>query len=103
MSSTDDRIVRMQFQNKEFMKNAADTKKSLADVNRAVDSTGKSKGLLNLSSQMSAVAVTASKMQVATTTALATVVSKATSAGINLAKALTFDPIMQGFNEYESL
>ena len=37
MSSTDDRIVRMQFENKAFMKGAADSQKALADVNKAVD------------------------------------------------------------------
>jgi tape measure domain-containing protein len=103
MSSTDDRIVRMQFENKQFMKAAADTQKSLADVNKAVDSTGTGKGLLDLSAQMGAVSVTASKMAIVTTTALATIANKVTNTGLNMAKALTLDPIKQGFTEYESL
>src|SRR6478736_7445314 len=96
MSSTDDRIVRMQFDNKQFMKGAADTKK-------AVDGAGKSKGLLDLSSQMETVGVTASKMAIVTTTALATITNKVVNTGLNMAKALTFDPIKQGFSEYEAL
>ena len=103
MSSTDDRIVRMQFDNASFKKGAADTQKSLADLNKAVDSSGKSKGLMDMSSQMQQVSVTASKMSIATTAALATIVSKATSVGINLARALTLDPVKAGFTEYEAL
>ena len=103
MSSTDNRIVRMQFDNKQFMKAAADTQKSLADTNKAVDSTGKTKGLLDLQSQMTQVGVTASKMAIATTTALATIVNKVVNVGINMAKSLTLDPLKQGFSEYESL
>lgn len=103
MSSTDDRIVRMQFDNKQFMKGAADSQKALADTNKAVDSAGKSKGLLDLSSQMGTVSVTASKMAVITTTALATIANKVTNIGLNMAKSLTFDPIKQGFSEYESM
>lgn len=103
MSSTDDRIVRMQFDNKQFMKGAADTQKALADTNKAVDGAGKSKGLLDLSSQMGTVGVTASKMAIVTTTALATIANKVVNVGLNMAKSLTLDPIKQGFSEYESL
>lgn len=103
MSSTDDRIVQMRFDNKTFMKAAADTQKSLADVNKAVDSAGNNKGLLNLNSQMSQVGVTASKMAVVTTTALATIANKVVNTGLRMASALTFDPIKQGFSEYEAL
>ena len=103
MSSTDDRIVRMQFDNKQFMKGASDTQKALADTNKAVDSAGKNKGLLDLNQQMGAVSVTASKMAIVTTTALATIANKVVNVGLNMAKALTFDPIKQGFTEYEEL
>lgn len=103
MSSTDDRIVRMQFDNKQFMKGAADTQKALADTNKAVDGAGKGKGLLDLQAQMGQVGVTASKMSIITTTALATIANKVTNVGLSMVKSLTFDPIKQGFSEYESL
>jgi hypothetical protein len=103
MSSTDDRIVKMQFENEAFKKKALETKTALADVNKAVDAAGKSKGLLDLSKNMAQVGVTASKMSIVTTTALATIANKATNVALNLAKSLTFDPIRQGFSEYESL
>lgn len=103
MSSTDDRIVKMSFDNASFKKEAIDTQKALADVNKSVDSAGKGKGLLDLSSNMQQVGVTASKMSIITTTALATIANKATNVALGLAKSLTLDPIKQGFTEYESL
>lgn len=103
MSSTDDRIVRMQFDNKQFMKGAADTQKSLSDLNKATAEAGSSKGLLDLNSQMSTVSATASKMAIVTTTALATIANKITNVGLSMAKSMTLDPIKQGFLEYEAL
>lgn len=103
MSSTDNRVVKMQFDNDEFKRRAAETKTSLADLNKAVDTTGKNKGLLDLNSNMQRVSVTASKMAVVTTTALATITNKVVNAGLAMAKSLTLDPIRQGFQEYESL
>lgn len=103
MSSTDDRIVRMQFDNDEFKRRAAETKTSLSDLNKSVDAAGKNKGLMDLNSNMSRVSLTASKMSIATTTALATIANKATNVGLQLASSLTLDPIKAGFSEYESL
>src|SRR6478735_10816226 len=103
MSSTDNRIVKMQFDNDLFKRKAQETKKDLADVNTAVDKAGKNKGLLSLEGSMQRVSVSASKMAVVTTTALATIANKVVNVGLNMAKALTFDPLTQGFHEYESL
>jgi tape measure domain-containing protein len=102
MSSTDDRIVRMQFDNQGFMKGAADTQKSLSDLDKAVSQAGSGKGLTDLSGQMDQVGIHASAMTVAVTTALATVANKVTNVAIDMAKGLTFDPIKQGFEEYEA-
>lgn len=103
MSSIDERVVRMQFDNDEFKRRAAETKTSLSDLNRATDVAGKNKGLLNLSSGMATVAASASKMAIITTTAIATVANKITNAGLQLASSLTLDPVKAGFAEYESL
>lgn len=103
MSSTDERIVKMQFDNAQFKKNAADTQKQLGDLNKSVDAAGKSKGLLDMNSNMQRVQVTASKMSVVVTTALATITNKVVNTGIQMAKSLTLDPIKQGFSEYEAL
>lgn len=101
MSAVDERIVKMKFDNAEFKKNAADTKQVLSDVDRAVSSAGKGKGLMDLGSQMEGVSKKAGAMQIATVTAIATIANKAVNAGLQLAKSFTLDPIKQGFQEYE--
>lgn len=103
MSSTDNRIVKMTFDNAKFKQEALATQASLTKLDSSIAAAGKNKGLLNVSSGMQQVAVNASKMQVVATTALATITAKATSAGLSLAKSLAFDPIKQGFTEYEAL
>lgn len=103
MSSVDNRVVKMEFDNAQFKKGAADSKKSLDDINKAVDAAGKSKGLLDLNSNMKTVGVTASKTSIVVTAALATITAKATAAGLTLAKSLTIDPVRSGFKEYEKL
>ncbi len=103
MSSTDERIVRMRFDNAEFKRAAADTSKSLNDVNAAISSAGKNTGFANMESGMSRVQISASKMSVVVGAALATVTAKAVDTGLRMVSALTFDPIKQGFFEYEEL
>lgn len=103
MSSTDDRVVNMQFNNATFKKNALDSQKALADVDKAVSSAGKNKGMLDLNSNMQTVQVTASKMTTVVTAGLATITAKTVDSGLQMIKSMTFDPISQGFAEYESL
>jgi hypothetical protein len=50
---------------------------------------------------METVKVKAGVMQVAAVTAIANIANRAVDAGITMAKSLTFEPIMQGFGEYE--
>lgn len=103
MSSTDDRIVRMQFDNAKFKQGAVETKTALENLDKAVVNAGKGKGLLDLNKSMQQVGVSASKMAIVTTTALATIANKATNVAIGLANSLTLSPIRSGFAEYESL
>jgi tape measure domain-containing protein len=103
MSSVDNRIVKMEFDNATFKKEALATKASLDQVDAAVAKAGNGKGLLSLSSNMQQVGVHASKMAIVTTTALATIANKVTNVALNMVKSLTFDPLKQGFLEYESL
>jgi hypothetical protein len=93
----------MQFDNAQFKQRAAETKQSLADLNKAVDATGKTRGLLDLQSGMQRVSVTATKMATVVTTAVATITNKIVNAGLRMASSLTLDPLKQGFSEYEAL
>jgi hypothetical protein len=93
----------MVFDNATFKRAAEETKAKLAQVNDAIDRAGKSKGLLNLNSNMKEVAINASKMQVATAAAIGAVSAKLAIAGSNMLKSFAIDPIKQGFNEYGEL
>lgn len=101
MSSVDDRIVNMQFNNKQFLTGATESQKALEGLDKTLANTGNSKGLTTMGSAVDQVAGRFSALQVAGVTALATIVSKATSAGLNMVKSLTISPIMDGFREYE--
>lgn len=103
MSSTDDRIVRMQFDNAQFKRGAKETKDSLDSVNKSIDSAGSGKGLLNLDEHIKRVASSASKMSLVMSGALLSIGSRVANTGLAMASALTLDPIKSGFQEYEAL
>lgn len=102
MSSVDDRIVNMQFNNKQFQTGAADSAKSLDSLEAALASAAKSKGLDSLGSGVEAVKNKFSAMQVVGVTALATITNKAVDAGMRLVKSFTLEPILDGFHEYQT-
>jgi len=101
MSSIDERTVKMRFDNAQFKKGAVETQAALSKVDAAVANSGKGKGLLDMASHMETVKVKASAMQIVVVAALANIVGKAVDAGLRLGKALTLDPLTQGFQEYE--
>jgi tape measure domain-containing protein len=102
MSSVDDRIVNMQFNNKQFVSGATESQKALEGLDRTLANTGNSKGLTTMAGQVDQVRTRFGALQVAGVAALATIASKATTMGLGLIKSLTIDPISQGFAEYET-
>lgn len=113
MSSIDERIVEMKFNNGQFQKGVTDTTKSLDDLKKGLNLSGAQKGLedignagkgLNLGSIGDAVESISSKftaLGIMGVTALVNITNQAVNAGLNMAKSLTIAPIMDGFNEYE--
>lgn len=102
MSSVDDRIVNMQFNNKQFESGVATSKRSLTGLESAIGKTAKGTGLTNMANSAQQVAGKFSVMKIAGISAIATVASRATTAGIGLLKSLTIDPILQGWDEYNT-
>lgn len=102
MSSVDNRIVNMQFNNTQFNKGAADSQKALETLEKTIASSAQSKGLQSMAGQVDGVTSRFSAMQVAGVAAIATIASKATSMGLNLAKKFTISPLMDGFQEYQT-
>lgn len=113
MASIDKRIVEMKFDNAAFERGVSSTLSTLDRLKQKLNFSGAAKGLdelgragknVNLSGMGAGVdSLTAkfSALQVAGLAALGTIVARATSAGTQLVKSLTLDPILQGFSEYE--
>lgn len=96
MSRTvDERIVSMQFDNKDFEKNVSTTKKSLDELDKSLQLKDASKGIETVRTKFSA-------LQVMAVTALANITNSAVNAGKRIVASLTIDPIKTGLAEYET-
>ncbi len=115
MSTTlDQRVVSLQFDNKQFERNTATTMSTLDKLKEKLTFSGASKGLENvgtaaknvnlngLGSGVENVTAKFSAMQVMAVTALANITNSAVNAGKRMVKALTLDPVTTGFSEYET-
>lgn len=114
MSSIDDRVVKMEFDNKQFEAGIKQTMASLANLSKTLKLEGATKGLTDIAAaskqvqldplghQANAVADRFKAMSVVAVTALATLAHQATVAGGQIVKSLTIDPIRTGLSEYET-
>ena len=117
MSSIDKRIVQMQFDNQGFEKGVSTTMKSLNNLNESLKMKGATNGLSEvqgginkltslgmgvLSSGVDAVSSRFNAMGIIAATALMNITNQAIATGKRITSALTVDPIMDGFNEYET-
>lgn len=114
MSSIDERIVRMKFDNAQFATGVSATLSQLASLKSALKLDGASAGLNEISNaaskfstdgaqqQVSALGQRFTALQIAAVTALSNIVNKAVDAGLQLAKSLTIDPVTSGLREYET-
>ena len=105
----DERVVSMQFDNKQFEKNVSTTLSTIDKLKQALNFKGASKGIDETTTGMSgigsavqAVSTKFSAMQVMAVTALANITNSAVNAGKRIVSALTIDPIKTGFGEYET-
>ena len=115
MSKTvDERIVSMQFDNKNFESNVSTSMSTLDKLKKSLDMKDSAKGLDGLSnaakkvdmsgigSGVEAVKAKFSALQVMGITALTRITNSALTAGKKIVSALTIDPIKTGFTEYET-
>lgn len=113
MASVDNRVVRMEFDNAQFEARIKQTLASLSQLDKALKLEGAQKGLTDvndaasrmnfgaLNSAVHGVGASFLAMSTVAITALATVTHAAISAGANIVKSLSLDPVMEGFKEYE--
>lgn len=114
MSSIDDRIVNLKFNNQGFTKGVDETVAGLKKLDSSLKMRDGTKGLQDVQNEAKKISLARlgeavqtiggkfNAMGVAATAALATVASKATAAGLQLASSLTLKPISDGFQEYET-
>ena len=115
MSKTiDERVVQMQFDNKQFESATATTMSTISKLKQSLNFNGATKGLENidssvrkinfnpLSSAVETVQAKFSALQVMAVTALANITNSAVNAGKRIVSAFTIDPIKTGFQEYET-
>lgn len=114
MSSIDERIVRMQFDNKKFEENAKTSMNTLEKLKKSLnmDSATKSLGTLqksvssfsmtNLANNVETIASRFTNLGIVGVTALQNIANRAIQTGEQLLKSLTIDPITTGLSEYET-
>ncbi|MFI3115564.1 MAG: tape measure protein [Clostridia bacterium] len=114
MSTIDQRIVEMRFDNTAFEKNVSTSMSTLSKLKESLNLSGATKGLesintatnnVNVSPLTSAVETISMKfsaLEVIAVTALANITNSAINAGKQLLSAITIDPILSGFEEYET-
>lgn len=110
----DERVVEMRFDNKQFESGVKDTMSTLDKFKQKLQLKDATKGLDDLEraarkvdinplgKAAETVTMKFSALQVAGVTALANITNSAVNASKNIAKAFTLDPILTGFQEYET-
>ncbi len=110
----DERVVSMQFDNKNFESNVQTSLGTLDRLKKSLNMDGASKGLeqvesaskrvnfSGLGNAVESVHAKFSALEVMGVTALANITNSAVNAGKKIVSALTIDPITTGFQEYET-
>lgn len=115
MSTTiDERVVSMQFDNKQFEQNVKTSQNTLSQLNKSLQLTGATKGLseidraakrMDFSSVGNSIDVLSGKisaLKVMAVTALANITNSAVNAGKKIVSSLTIEPVKTGLAEYET-
>ena len=114
MSRTvDERVVSMQFDNKQFENNVQTSLSTLDKLKQSLNLTGAAKGFENIGSAAKSINFSGlsgtvdtvkerfSALEVMAVTALANITNSAVNTGKQMLNSLTVEPIKQGFGEYE--
>lgn len=115
MSNTvDNRVVEMQFDNKQFESGVKTSLSSLDKLKKGLnldqstkslanlEKTGRSFSIANIAQGVETITSKFSALGIIGVTALQNITNRAVNAGMRIASALTIDPIRAGFQEYET-
>lgn len=110
----DERVVQMQFDNAQFERGTRQTMGTLEKLKQSLQFTGVEKGFERISSAsqkvnfsemtraLESIESRFSAVNVIAVTALTNITNKAIATGERLIKALSLDPVISGFQEYET-
>ena len=113
MSTIDEKVVEMRFDNSQFEKNAQTSMNTIDELKSSLKFDDASKNFKDINAAASGVnfdAITSalesvhqkfSALEIMATTALVNITNKAVNAGEQLLKALTVDQVSAGFSKYE--
>lgn len=113
MREVDERIVQMEFDNRQFEANIGTTISSLEKLKGSLNFSGATEGLDAINAKSSKIDFSAltnslgsvmgkfNSLEVMAVTTLANITNSAVNAGKKILRELTIDPISTGFNEYE--
>ena len=113
-TTTDERVVEMRFDNKQFESNVQTSLSTLDRLKKSLNLSGAAKGfdeidsaskkvnMNGLANAVESVRLKFSALEVMAVTALANITNSALNAGKRIVSALTIDPIKTGFQEYET-
>jgi tape measure domain-containing protein len=113
MSSVDNRIVNMRFDNQQFERNVRTSVKTLDNLKKSLnldgaaksldklDTVGKKFSLAGMASAVDTIAARFTNLGIVATTVIQNITNRAIDAGTRIASAMTIDPLKQGFDEYE--
>lgn len=113
-ASIDQRVVEMRFDNQQFGKGVQSTLSWLDRLKQGLKLDGASKGLDSIQKQANGINLSALQRSVESissrftnlgivgVTALQNITNAAIATGTQMVKSLTIDPVMTGFNEYET-
>lgn len=112
--SVDERVVEMQFDNKQFESGIKTSLKSLDNLKKGLNFDSASKSLSNIEKQVKGFSLSGiekgvdlissrfTNLGIVGVTALQNITNAAIHAGTQMVKALTIDPVLTGFEEYET-
>lgn len=113
MSSIDERVVQMKFNNAQFSQGVKQTNADLDALKKGLnldasakslqglDAAGKKFSLAGIANGVDQLASKFTALSIVGITALTNIANRAVNAGVSMAKSLTVDPIKSGLAEYE--
>lgn len=113
MSSVDDRVVNLKFDNKQFESASATSMSTMDKLKKSLDFSGSKKGVDDLSGALGRMrmgplgteieGINGKLLAMGTigVTALSNITNRAVDAGVQIVKSLTIDPVSAGFKDYE--